>query len=271
MILKDYDPKAGISVATLSYEYPRGFRVPEHAHGSDQLIYAICGVMEVYSGERMWLIPPHFALWIPAGTQHRIHMPEAVSMRTLYFRRKLITAPPASCTVLHVTPLLRELILETVRIGQLRVKNRMERTLRDLVVSHVEKASPVPIFVTLPSEPRALAVTRAVLENPAQSQTLAALCARVGVSVRTIERMFRKHVGIDFDSWRRQIRLMKAVELLVAGRSVKQVAFEVGYRQCSAFIEAFRQTFGATPKAWILALEKLGEISPSRETGRRSR
>ncbi len=204
----------------------------------------------------MWLMPPHFALWIPAFTQHRIHMPGAVSMRTLYFRRGLVSPLRSNCAVLHVSLLLRELIVETVRIGQLRTKDHLERALRDLTVSHLENASPVPIFVTLPREPRALAVAHAIVEGPAQCRSLATLCADVGVSVRTIQRAFRKDVGIDFESWRRQVRLMKAVELLVAGRSVKEVTFAVGYRQCSAFVEAFRRTFGTTPKAWTLALER---------------
>jgi AraC-like DNA-binding protein len=50
------------------------------------------------------------------------------------------------------------------------------------------------------------------------------------------------------------VRLMKAIELLVEGCPVKEVAFEVGYRQPSAFVEMFRQTLGATPKAWVSAL-----------------
>ena len=215
--------------------------------------------MEVSSGQRTWAIPPHFALWIPARTQHRIHMAAGVSMRTLYIRRGLVSASRSDCAVLHVTPLLRELILETVRIGQLRIRNHLERALRDLIVSHLEKASPVPMFVTLPREPRALAVTRAVLKNPAESKTLTRLCAQVGVSVRTIERAFLRDVGTDFESWRRQVRLMKAVELLVAGCSVKQVAFGVGYRQSSAFVKAFSRTFGTTPKVWIRELERLNE------------
>jgi AraC-like DNA-binding protein len=190
-------------------------------------------------------------------------MPGAVSMRTLYIRRGLLSAMPSECAVLHVTPLLRELIVETVRIGQLRVTNHLERALRDLMICHLAKASPVPIFVTLPREPRALAVTQAVLKNPAQSQTLARLCAQVGVSVRTIQRAFRRDVGTDFESWRHQVRLTKAVEQLVAGCSVKQVAFGVGYRQCSAFVKAFRRTFGTTPKSWILGLEKLDENRPN--------
>jgi AraC-like DNA-binding protein len=115
----------------------------------------------------------------------------------------------------------------------------------------------MPMCVTLPREPRALAVARAVLTDTAQSKPLAALCSDAGVSVRTIERAFRKDVGTDFESWRRQARLTKAVELLVSGFSIKEVAFAIGYRQSSGFAEMFRRTFGTTPKAWISALDKL--------------
>src|SRR5437660_1332603 len=78
-ILRGYDPKAGISVATLEYEYRAGYETPEHAHGSDQVVYATSGVMEVSSGQNIWWIPPHFALWISAKTFHRTRMTGAVS------------------------------------------------------------------------------------------------------------------------------------------------------------------------------------------------
>jgi AraC-like DNA-binding protein/mannose-6-phosphate isomerase-like protein (cupin superfamily) len=258
-ILTEYDPKRGVSVATLAYEYPTGFQVPDHAHRSDQLIYAIRGVMQVSSGQSMWVIPPHFALWIPAQTDHRIHMPSAVSMRTLYFRPGLVCGLSPRCSVLHVTPLLRELIVETVHIGQLRMRNMHERAICDLTVFYLTKASPVPTFVTLPTEKRALSVAQAVLANPSLFRTLADLCAHFAVSVRTVQRTFRREVGTDFASWRRQVRLTKAVELLVSGCSVKEVAFAVGYRQSSAFVEAFRRIFGETPKAWTLSLAKLNK------------
>jgi hypothetical protein len=41
------------------------------------------------------------------------------------------TSPGSS--VLHITPLLRELIIEAVRLGRLRMKNRHECALRDLI------------------------------------------------------------------------------------------------------------------------------------------
>ena len=83
---------------------------------------------------------------------------------------------------------------------------------------------------------------------------MAMLCAESGVSVRTVERSFRKDVGIDFESWRRQVRLTKAVQLLVSGCSIKETAFKVGYRQSSTLVEMFRQIFGMTPKTWINSL-----------------
>ncbi|HEY1501215.1 MAG TPA: helix-turn-helix transcriptional regulator [Acidobacteriaceae bacterium] len=256
-ILREFDPKRGVSIATLAWEYSAGFQVPEHAHGADQLIYAVRGMMEVFSGKSMWLIPPHFALWIPAEIRHRIHMPGPLSMRTLYFRPGLVRTRSPGSAVLHVTPLLRELVLETVRIGTLRARQHHERALRDLVILHLETASPVPTFVALPRDERALALAQAVLAAVGDTRPLAALCRDAGVSVRTIQRIFRKEIGSDFESWRRQVRLTRAVELLVSGRSVKEVACSVGYRQSSAFVESFRRTFGVTPKAWTLKLEKL--------------
>src|ERR1700685_2895355 len=178
-VLTEYDPKRGVSIASLAYRYPSRFQVPEHAHGSDQLIYAISGLLEVSSDQSMWLIPPHFALWIPARTHHRIHMPGPVSMRTLYLRTGLTARFEPGCAVLHVTPLLRELIVETVSVGQLRMRDRYECALRDLLVPQLQNASPVPIFVTLPREARALAVAQAILRNPAESKPMAALCAEV--------------------------------------------------------------------------------------------
>jgi len=241
-------------VATLAYEYPKGYQVAEHAHGSDQLIYAIRGLMQVSGANCTWVIPPHFALWIPARTRHRLSMSSEVSMRTLYLRPGLVNGFGNHCCVLHVTRLLREVVLEIVTSGALRNKNDYERALCSVLTHCLHKASPLPTMVTLPSDSRAMKVAQAVLANPGASKRLVELCAQAGVGVRTIQRLFKKEAGIDFESWRRQVRLMKAIELLISGNSVKQTAFEVGYQQPSAFVELFRTVFGTTPKVWTNSL-----------------
>jgi AraC-like DNA-binding protein len=255
-VITEYDPGRGIWISTLAYEYARDFQVPEHAHGSDQLVYAISGVMEVSAGPGMWLIPPQFGMWIPARTFHSIQMPGAVSMRTLYMRRERASRLPATCTVFHITPFLRELILETVRIRELRMRNRLHCALRDLLVAQLQAASPMPVSLILPQDRRARAVAEMVMSNPGERKSLAEVCESVSAGVRTIQRIFRREVGSDFEFWRRQVRLMKAIELLVSGNSVKEVSFALGYRQPTAFVAMFRGILGTTPGAWIKTLQR---------------
>ncbi len=255
-IERENDPGSGVSISTHARDYSRRFHIQPHAHGSDQLIYASSGVMEVSSGQSLWTIPPHFGLWVPARTRHEIRMPECVSLRTLYLRPRLAILKQ-ECAVLHVSPLLRELVLEIIRREKLRYRNRVERALRDLLVEELKRASPVRTVVVMPRDHRAAAVAQQVMANPADRTSLRAMCASAGASVRTIERVFRKEVRTGFESWRRQVRLMKAVELLISGRSVKETAFEVGYQNPSALVSLFRATFGTTPKVWISALERL--------------
>jgi hypothetical protein len=84
-------------------------------------------------------------------------------MRTLYFRKGLAIRAAGGCAVLHISPLLRELTLETVRIRHLRVKNHCHCALRDLSVSQLQKASPVSMRLILPRESRALVVAQAYI------------------------------------------------------------------------------------------------------------
>jgi AraC-like DNA-binding protein/mannose-6-phosphate isomerase-like protein (cupin superfamily) len=257
-----FEAAPGKFMSSLSHEYPPGWRVPEHAHASDQLIYGISGVMEVTVENTMWLLPPQFALWIPGETRHSIRMPAAVSMRTLYMRRGLVQGK--GCRVMEVAPLLRELILEAVRIADLSMRSNHHRAFVSVLVGEIKRASPVPTALTMPSDARARKLAEWTIESPGGRDKLAAQCRRAGVSTRTLQRVFRREVGADFESWRRQARIMKAIELLAAGRSIKEVAFAVGYRHPTTFVTLFRRSLGVTPKAWANRLAR-----PVRE-GRRA-
>jgi AraC-like DNA-binding protein len=47
--------------------------------------------------------------------------------------------------------------------------------------------------------------------------------------------------------WRQRLRLMQAMRLLGGGAKVTHAAPEAGYSTPSAFIAAFRRSFGTTP------------------------
>jgi AraC-like DNA-binding protein len=241
--------RSGFCISTWAHDFPAASLIPEHAHASDQLIYASSGVMEVTLSQTRVLVPPLFAVWVAADTRHSIRMPCDVSMRTLYLRPRLVRA--RNCRVLHVAPLLRELILEANRIGGLLTRKRSHAALRDVIVAQIAKSAPIPTALTLPSDPRAKRLAEATLADPTAKRKLDDRCRALGMSVRTLQRLFRRELGMNYESWRRQVRLLKAIELLATGARIKAASAAVGYRQTSSFIAVFSRHFGLTPRAWI--------------------
>jgi len=61
-------------------------------------------------------------------------------------------------------------------------------------------------------------------------------------------RLFQRETGLSFRAWRRRLRLLKSLGGLEAGESVTSVALDSGYNSTSAFIAAFRNEFGMTPR-----------------------
>jgi AraC-like DNA-binding protein len=57
---------------------------------------------------------------------------------------------------------------------------------------------------------------------------------------------------MSYQAWRQLWRLLRAVDLLVAGQSVTAVAFDLGFSSDSAFIAYFRQMTGETPGRYVL-------------------
>jgi len=99
----------------------------------------------------------------------------------------------------------------------------------------------------MPSDPRAAVIARHVLEHPTDTTTLDRLGRRYGAARRTVERLFRSQTGISFGLWQQKARMLTAVRLLAEGRSVTDAGLDAGYTSLSAFIAAFKRTFGCSP------------------------
>ena len=73
------------------------------------------------------------------------------------------------------------------------------------------------------------------------------LARKHGIARRTLERRFREETGMSFGMWRQKARLLDSIRLLAEGKSVTDAALDSGYSSVSAFIAAFKGTFGYTP------------------------
>jgi AraC-like DNA-binding protein len=207
--------------------------------------------MTVTGDRTSWMIPPGRAVLIPAGIPHSIRMWGEVAMRSLYFP---VNAPAPvfdakTCRVISVHPLLRELILRVAELAALDSRVAAEARLMSVLMDELETAHVEPLLLPLPADSRALKVAESVLKRPADGVTATALARQCGLSSRTLERLFRAETGMRFGLWRQKAKLLESVRVLVEGRSVTDAALESGYSSVSAYIAAFKQTFGCTPGA----------------------
>lgn len=197
------------------------------------------------------MIPTARAVFIPAGEAHAIRMWGLVEMRTLYLSPSLTRFEKFECRVLEVAPLLRELILRSVeRIGlDSRVGHdaRMIGLLEDEVEAAMAAAADSPLALPMPKDQRALALARAVLGQPLRTENVDELAKQHGFARRTLERRYREETGMSFGVWRQKARLLDSIRLLAEGASVTDAALDCGYASVSAFIAAFKGTFGYTP------------------------
>lgn len=84
--------------------------------------------------------------------------------------------------------------------------------------------------------------------DPAASLAIAELAASVGMSVTSFHRHFKAVTGHSPLAFQRQLRLLEARKLLVAGQAnVSKVAHEVGYVSASQFSREYKSMFGSSP------------------------
>jgi AraC-like DNA-binding protein len=250
-ILLDGRGRVLSQIASVSFDCEDGHMIPEHYHPEDQLVFASRGVMTVSTQQGIWVVPPLRAVWIPARTPHSVAMSGAVSMRTLYFLPRLVRNLPGKCSVLNVSPLLKELILHACRFPKLNRKTPAHSRIMGIILDQLEAAHSVPLQLPHPSDPRAMGVARALLADPADRRTLETLAKDCGASKRTIERLFLAETKMSFGKWRQQLRLLYAMQKLASGEKVTGAALDAGYNSTSAFISMFRKQLGTTPTRYF--------------------
>jgi len=237
----------------LSTTYSNGSVLHPHRHASHQLLFASSGAMTVTGDRTSWMIPPGRAVLIPAGISHAIRMWGDVAMRSLYFP---VSAPaPAfnleGCRVISVGALLRELILRVAEWGALDSREPVEARVMAVLMDELVATRDEPLLLPMPVDERALRAAHQVLTNPADDATTGGVARQCGLSARTLERLFRAETGMSFGLWRQKARLLESVRLLAQGDSVTDAALDSGYSSVSAYIAAFKKTFGCTPGSML--------------------
>lgn len=226
--------------------YNQGHVTPGHAHAWPQLLYASHGVMAVETDKGTWVVPPQRAVWVPPHCRHHTRMLTDVVLASLYLRQA--EGWTADCGVIEISPLLRELIITTLRIDADYPLSQREHLMTALIVEELRAAprsgSPIP----MPLEPRLMNLCRHIVSEPSAHISLNDYARAVGLTPKTALRLFHRELGMNFRQWRQLVQTAYAVAHLAQGMPVKVVASQLGY-STSAFSVMLRRNIGQPPQS----------------------
>lgn len=222
----------------------------EHTHDWHQLVYAIDGVLTVSTIGQTFITSPEQAAWLPTGVSHRVGSLLGAEFRSLWIATEAGSGLPLAPTVLAVSPLLKALIVEAAAIEGEGDSDGYDSRVATLILDQLRRAPPLPTVLPWPRDGRLAALCEALYLDPADERSADDWARELGLSGRTLTRRFEAEIGAPLRSWKRRLRLFRAIELLSGGMSVTQTAMELGYSSASAFIFAFKAEMGASPHAY---------------------
>ncbi|WP_024509572.1 helix-turn-helix transcriptional regulator [Bradyrhizobium sp. ARR65] len=237
-------------IAAMEIDYPSGTSTGLHAHPRGQLLHAITGVMIVRSAAGSWVVPPNRALWLAADLEHEVQMCGEVKIRTVFVDPDAAPHLPRTSCVIAVSALLRELIVAAVAVPIDYERGSRDERLLLLLLDELRKFDALPLHLPAPRDIRLRTICEALTSRPDDVTTAQQWADRIGVTAKTLHRLFSKETGMTFGQWRQQARLLFALQRLARGEKIIDVAFDSGYASQSAFTAMFRKHFGIPPSAF---------------------
>jgi AraC-like DNA-binding protein len=226
---------------------PEDAAYAQHSHAWGEFVYSFSGVMELRLGDRQYLAPAQYGIWLPPHTKHEAHNRYETSYCSLYVAAELCGAMPKTTCALRVSPLVRAL-LEHLR-GQAPepVNTPATERLLQVLVDQLGAASIAGSYLPTSDDPLLGPILKALDANPGDSRSLGELARSVHTTERTLMRRCQRDLGMTLAQWRQRLRVVRAMRLLEDGETVENIAHDLGYSTASAFIAMFRRLMGVTP------------------------
>lgn len=243
-----HDPAVAFHVRVVEDEQ----RIPFHQHRKGQLILALHGAITCEVENAMWMVPPQFAVWIPGLLPHSNKATPSARLCFLFIEPGAVSMPDRCCT-LKISPLVRELILtlaERSPAEQEPATRRLVQVLFDELPRQPQEQLQLPVSM----HPKIRLMSDTMAESPAAWQTLHQWARHFAMSERNLARLVVSETGLSFRRWRHQLQLIVALQGLISGQSVHQVAQNLGYDSTTAFITMFKKGLGQTPARYVASL-----------------
>jgi len=222
-------------------------RMRRHASPWAELNFAISGIMEIGIGGVSYLSPPQYAIWIPPHVEHCCQNQDEVHYACIDIPAAACAGLPEQPCTLEISPVMRAILADFERRAVTYPDTPEDRRMAQIVIDQARQARAYASYLPSTGDPLLAPILAALQRHPGDKRGAAHWAASAGVTERTLLRRCQQHLGMSFNEWRQRLRVVSALGLLDAGRSVQSVAHELGYSTPSAFIAMFQRLTGTSP------------------------
>lgn len=248
----------------MHYSRLEKFKTRVHTHHKAQLLYAEGGVVHVFINDRHWYLPARCYMWIPAESPHAIiSYSNNIELFGFYFK---VDPEEASfykeANIYFVDDMLREMILFSkkwqgaVDKTQVAAYNFLQ-AIKSILPDFHSNQIPFSIQHPFPKDEKLIEIGSFLLKNIDKNYTIDEIAKKFGISVRSLSRKFKEHMGMNYVRFLRSLRITKALELIAENKyNTLEVALLVGYSSLSAFSNVFYKITGLRPTDYAKLLNK---------------
>ncbi|MFH5068529.1 AraC family transcriptional regulator [Enterobacter cloacae complex sp. 2024EL-00215] len=234
-----------------AHDYAHGDSEPWHQHDCAQLLHCLSGVVRVDTASGCWVVPPGRGVWLPAGTRHSLRITGHVAARTLFIDPLARADLPATCQIVQISPLLRELILASLTLPESYSPGCRDERVYELILDEIRVMPVLPFHLPEPESETLRNLCKQIRQTAGESWSSVQVASLIGMSERTLNRHFQTQTGLSYSEWVRRARLLEALQRLAQGQPVLRVALDLGYGSHSAFTVMFRRVMGISPSDYF--------------------
>ncbi len=174
----------GLSMVVDGWEFPR------HSHRKAQLLFSASGVVTVETDSGVWVVPPQCAVWIPGGLFHKARSSGEARGFGLFVAPDVVDGLPETCCSVSVSPLLQSLLEKAAGFDPCYNEDGAEGRLITVLLDELVAAPLEQLHLPIPADMRLRKLTDILLDDPASHATLEEWAHRIGMSERSLSRLF---------------------------------------------------------------------------------
>ncbi|MFZ4928415.1 helix-turn-helix domain-containing protein [Chryseobacterium sp. Mn2064] len=234
-----------------------------HHHQKGQLVYVESGFQYITIEERIYLLPQNHAVWIPPNAVHKTNSHSEKIKLMIMFADTDGKAPFYNeVSVFSVPPVLKEMIKYAEKWSKLFTKDKSEtlflKALFNELPQFVEHS--LKLHICLPKDKRLTKVIEYLHHHYREEIRIEELGDTALLSLRTLERIFKKETGLTLIKYQQMLRIIKSLELLSSGNfTISETAYEVGYKSIQAYTRSFQSVMQFRPTDFIKNIKRYNE------------